>query len=85
MSGVGDKFGPEVQKLPADAPMEDILHLLKRDGGVFIQGLIPEADVDQAFAECRERLESDVEWNGSFFPSIDALPLQLHSRKNRTR
>ena len=80
MPGAVDKFAPEVQKLPADAPIEDIVYLLKRDGGVFLKGLIPEADVDQAFSECRERLESDLEWNGSFFPSCEALPSGTCSR-----
>lgn len=63
------KYGPEVQKVSADAPVEDIIYLLKRDGGVFVKGLVPEADVDKAFEECRARLESDVEWDGKFFPS----------------
>ncbi|KAH7253780.1 uncharacterized protein BKA55DRAFT_566247 [Fusarium redolens] len=63
-----DKYGPEVQKVPADAPIEDIIALLKRDGGVFVKGLISEADVDKAYDECRARLDSDVEWAGNFFP-----------------
>lgn len=64
------KYGPEVQKVPADTPVQDIISLLKRDGGVFVKGLVPAADVDKAFEECRARLESDVEWNGQFFPSM---------------
>lgn len=64
------KYGPEVQKVPADAPVEDIIYLLKRDGGVFVKGLVPATEVDKAFEECRARLESDVEWNGQFFPSM---------------
>lgn len=64
------KYGPEVQKVSADTPIEDIIYLLKRDGGVFVKGLVPVADVDKAFEECRARLESDVEWDGRFFPSM---------------
>ncbi|KAI1038671.1 hypothetical protein LB505_011357 [Fusarium chuoi] len=64
-----EKYGPEVQRVSADAPIQDIIALLKRDGGVFVKGLIPEADVDKAYDECRARLDSDVEWSGSFFPS----------------
>jgi hypothetical protein len=64
------KYGPEVQKVPADTPVEDIIYLLKRDGGVFVKGLVPVADVDKAFEDCRARLESDVEWDGQFFPSM---------------
>lgn len=64
------KYGSDVQKVSADTPVEDIIYLLKRDGGVFVKGLISVADVDKAFEECRARLESDVEWNGRFFPSM---------------
>jgi hypothetical protein len=64
-----DKYGPEVQRVPADAPIQDIIALLKRDGCVFVMGLVSEADVDKAYDECRERLDSDIEWSGSFFPS----------------
>lgn len=64
------KYGPEVQRVSTDTPLEEILYLLKRDGGVFVKGLVSEANVDQAFADCREILDSDVEWNGSFFPSM---------------
>ncbi|KAF6814323.1 phytanoyl dioxygenase family protein [Colletotrichum musicola] len=68
MSAMAEKYGPEVQRVSAKTPIEDIIYLLKRDGGVFIQGLIREPDVDQAYGECRERLDNDVEWCGSFFP-----------------
>lgn len=64
-----DKYGPEVQKVSADTPVQDIIALLKRDGGVFIKSLIPESEVDKAYDECRERLDSDVDWSGNFFPS----------------
>ncbi|CZR46641.1 uncharacterized protein FPRO_12091 [Fusarium proliferatum ET1] len=63
-----EKYGPEVQRVSADAPIQDIIALLKRDGGVFVKGLISEADVDKAYDECRARLDSDVEWSGNFFP-----------------
>ncbi|KAF5722943.1 hypothetical protein FMUND_2300 [Fusarium mundagurra] len=35
-----DKYSPEVQRVPADAPIQDIIALLKRDGGVFVKGLV---------------------------------------------
>lgn len=63
------EYGPEVQKVPATTPLEDILYLLKRDGGVFIKGLVPTEDVDKAYDEVRETLDNDVEWEGNFFPS----------------
>lgn len=64
-----ENYGPEVQRVSADTPVEDIIALLKRDGGVFIKSLIPEFDINKAYNECRERLDSDVEWSGNFFPS----------------
>lgn len=66
-------YGPEVQKVAADTPLEDLIYLLKRDGGVFVKNFVSESDVDQAFSECRERLENDVEWQGSFFPSKPSM------------
>ena len=62
------KYSDEVQKVSKDTPVEEIIYLLKRDGGVFIKGLISEEDVDQASQEAKPRLDADVEWNGSFFP-----------------
>lgn len=72
-----EKYGPEVQRVSADAPIQDIIALLKRDGGVFVKRLISEADVDKAYDECRARLDCDVEWSGSFFPSKSSLPYVL--------
>ncbi|OJD37539.1 phytanoyl-dioxygenase family protein [Diplodia corticola] len=62
------EYGPEVQKVPATTPLDHVLYLLKRDGGVFIKGLIPTEDVDKAYDEVRETLDNDVEWDGNFFP-----------------
>ncbi|XHG09927.1 hypothetical protein AWENTII_012963 [Aspergillus wentii] len=63
------KYSDQVQKVSKDTPLEEIIYLLKRDGGVFVKSLIPEQDVDQAYSEVKSRLDSDVEWNGSFFPA----------------
>ncbi|EKG10166.1 Phytanoyl-CoA dioxygenase [Macrophomina phaseolina MS6] len=68
MPAATKEYGPEVQKVPADTPLQDILYLLKRDGGVFIEGLISSEDIDKAYDEVRETLDNDVEWDGSFFP-----------------
>ena len=67
------KYSDEVQKVSKDTPVEEIIYLLKRDGGVFIKGLISEEDVDQASQEAKPRLDADVEWNGSFFPGESTL------------
>ncbi|KNG89889.1 phytanoyl-CoA dioxygenase family protein [Aspergillus nomiae NRRL 13137] len=63
------KYSDEVQKVSKDTPLEEILYLLKRDGGVFVKNLITEENVDKAFHEVKDRLDNDVEWDGTFFPA----------------
>lgn len=69
MPGTITEYPQGVQRVSADTPVEQIIKLLKRDGGVFVRGLVATEDVDQAYDECRERLENDMEWDGEFFPS----------------
>lgn len=69
-----------VQRVSPDVPIDYIVRLLKRDGGVFVQGLVSEKDVDQATEDCRERMDNDREWDGAFFPSRSRDPLVLASR-----
>ena len=64
------EYSSQVQQVLASTPVEDIFYLLKRDGGVFVKGLIDPDDVDQAYSEIKGRLENDVEWSGDFFPSM---------------
>ena len=64
------EYSSQVQQVLASTPVEDIFYLLKRDGGVFVKGLIDPSDVDQAYSEIKGRLENDVEWSGDFFPSM---------------
>lgn len=87
MPAATKEYGPEVQKVPADTPLQDILYLLKRDGGVFIEGLISSEDIDKAYDEVRETLDNDVEWDGSFFPSetYPAIHLLLVNLGQRRR
>jgi hypothetical protein len=77
MPSAVDQLPHGVQKVPADAPLDYIIRLLKRDGGVFIKGLISEEGVDKAYEECRERLDNDMEWEGTFFPSASPCPSSL--------
>lgn len=56
------------QRVPVDAPLEDILSLLKRDGGVIIEKYVDRATIDQAYKEVLPRLEADKPWDGAFFP-----------------
>ena len=66
------EYSPAVQRVSATCPVEDIIYLLKRDGGVFVKNAVDEHDVDQAYSEVKERLDNDVEWSGDFFPSTKA-------------
>lgn len=75
------KYSDEVQKVSKNTPLEEILYLLKRDGGVFVKNLIPEEDVDKAFNEVKDRLDNDVEWDGTFFPGkheMGYLGIHIH-------
>ena len=62
-------YGPEVQRVSVDTPVEDVIYLLKRDGGVFIQGFVSPEQAEQAYDECRARIDGDLAWDGKFFPS----------------
>ena len=68
MPAVTANYGPEVQRVPVDAPLEDIIMLLKRDGGVVIENFLPHSSIDKAYAEIRPKMEVDREWKGNFFP-----------------
>ncbi|KAL3460945.1 phytanoyl-CoA dioxygenase [Aspergillus heterothallicus] len=57
-----------LQYLPSDAPLSDIIHLLKRDGGVVVRGLVSSEDLDKTYEEIREKINGDREWDGAFFP-----------------
>ena len=69
MPGTVTELPPGVQSVAADAPLDYIIRLLKRDGGVFIKKFVFKEDVDKAYSECRDRINNDMEWEGDFFPS----------------
>lgn len=78
MIDISKKYGPGVQYIASDTPLEDILALIKRDGGVVVKGLIPPEMVDKAHEEVRRRLDEDKPWEGEFFPSAN-LPITRFS------
>jgi hypothetical protein len=73
MTIIPQKYGPGLQYVPSNAPIEDILFLMKRDGGIVVKGLVSTEDIDKAHADVREALDGDAEWNGDFFPSIGTI------------
>lgn len=72
MFEISKKYGPGVQYVSSDTPLDDIISLIKRDGGVVVKRLIPPELVDKAHEEIRGRLDEDKPWDGDFFPSTDS-------------
>ncbi|KAL3480189.1 phytanoyl-CoA dioxygenase [Aspergillus californicus] len=62
------RYNPGLQYLSPDAPIDDISYLLKRDGGVVLRNLIANTDLDKSYAEIKDKIDQDVEWDGEFFP-----------------
>ncbi|KAL4878777.1 phytanoyl-CoA dioxygenase [Aspergillus karnatakaensis] len=62
------QYGPGLQYVPASSNIEDITYLLKRDGGVVLRNFVSQQDLDQTYAEIKDKLDQDVEWEGEFFP-----------------
>lgn len=50
-----------LQYVSTDTPLDDIIYLLKRDGGIVLRNLISADDIDKASAEIKDRLEQDLE------------------------
>ena len=62
------KNAPE--RVPVDGPIEDVISLLKRDGGVIIKNFVSPDSVDQCYNEIKPKMDADREWDGKFFPSM---------------
>ena len=54
-------YGPEVQCLPLDAPLEDVIMLLKCDGGVIIEKFVSHESINKAYDEICLKMEDDRE------------------------
>jgi hypothetical protein len=68
MPGLTSKYRPDVQRLPLDARLEDLIMLLKRDGCVIIEKFVSHESIDKAYEEIRPKMEVDREWKRTFFP-----------------
>ena len=90
MPSATSKFGPEVQRVPVDAPVEDVIALLKRDGGVIIKNFVSHESIDQCYKEIKPKMDADREWQGKFFPStltcdsLDRSGFSPDDRRNET-
>ncbi|KAL4928916.1 phytanoyl-CoA dioxygenase family protein [Aspergillus undulatus] len=62
------EYGPGLQYVSTDTPLEDIYYLIKRDGGVAIRNLITPEILDETYEDIKDRINDDAEWEGAFFP-----------------
>lgn len=73
MPGLVDKYPAGPQRVDVNTPLDDVLFLLKRDGGVIISNYVSQAVIDQAYKEILPRLEQSMPWDGVFFPGQTRL------------
>lgn len=73
-------YGPEVQCLPLDVPLEDVIMLLKCDGGVIIEKFVSRESIDKAYGEIFVRKWKSREWKGAFSPVCLLLNLSTYHR-----
>ncbi|EXJ83493.1 hypothetical protein A1O1_07116 [Capronia coronata CBS 617.96] len=59
---------PSVERLPAGTPVEKVLEVLDRDGGVVITNLISQETLAKIAEELKPHEQPDQEWSGAFFP-----------------
>lgn len=59
---------PQVQTFEADADPKEIIKALKLAGGCKIKGAVTKDVLDQVQKDLRPHIESDVVWEGDFFP-----------------
>ncbi|KAI1620143.1 hypothetical protein EDD37DRAFT_187429 [Exophiala viscosa] len=57
-----------VERLPADTPLEQILSVLDRDGGLVITKVISQETIDKIAEELKPHEQPDQVWKGNFFP-----------------
>lgn len=55
-------------KLAADTPVDEVIRVLERDGGLILTNLIPQSTLDQIAIECKPFEQPDQVWKGDFFP-----------------
>jgi len=57
-----------LQKLPADAPIEDILKVLEEDGGLILTNFLSQSTLETIATELKPFEQPDQLWKGNFFP-----------------
>ncbi|KAM0313772.1 hypothetical protein ACHAPQ_011964 [Fusarium lateritium] len=68
---------PEITALPATAPIEEIVSVIRRDGGIIIKNFITPEEADQIQAEADPHYQKVGKYEGTLFPPSDP-PLSFH-------
>lgn len=53
---------PQLQRIPVDAPIEEFIEAIKKDGGCICTGYVTAEDVAAANAEVKPFLDADKPW-----------------------
>ncbi|KAI9733254.1 MAG: hypothetical protein M1834_003338 [Cirrosporium novae-zelandiae] len=59
---------PALKRLPVDAPIEDFISAIEKDGGCIVTNYISLSDLAKANAEVKPYLDADKPWQGKMFP-----------------
>ncbi|KAM5349529.1 hypothetical protein ACJ41O_006034 [Fusarium nematophilum] len=77
------KNNPEITSLPASAPIEEIVKVIRRDGGIIIKNFITPEEADQIQAEADPHYKKVGKYEGHLFPPTDP-PLSGFAGKSPT-
>ncbi|KAJ5904895.1 uncharacterized protein N7473_001811 [Penicillium subrubescens] len=68
MVAIADETKPSLTTLPGNAPLEEIIAIIKRDGACIIKDLVSIESLHTVKAEAQASLDADVPTDGTFFP-----------------
>ncbi|KEZ46732.1 hypothetical protein SAPIO_CDS0008 [Scedosporium apiospermum] len=74
---------PEVVEMDASAPIQDIVDVIKRDGGIIIKNFLTPETIDQIHAEAEPFWKTLGQYQGKLFDATDP-PLCSFAAKSRT-
>ncbi|KAL3427434.1 phytanoyl-CoA dioxygenase [Phlyctema vagabunda] len=59
---------PTLKRIPVDAPIEEFIDAITKDGGCICTNFVSVETVEKANAEVKPWLDADKPWNGKLFP-----------------
>ncbi|KAG5743893.1 hypothetical protein H9Q72_012141 [Fusarium xylarioides] len=77
------KNNPEITVLPASSPIEEIVNIIRRDGGIIIKNFITPEEADQIQKEADPHYQKVGKYEGTLFPPTDP-PLSGFAGKSPT-